>query len=50
MVGNTSGSAPAATTPRDTASINSGTRRWQLLKPLAVLAMPITGRSSMARE
>jgi len=33
MVGNSIGSAPAASTPRLTASSNSGKCRWQLLKP-----------------
>jgi lipopolysaccharide export LptBFGC system permease protein LptF len=37
-------------TPRFTASISSGTSRWQLLKPLPVSAMPTTGLSSIARE
>ncbi len=50
IVGNAIGSAPAASTPRVTASTSSGTSRWQLLKPLAVLAMPITGFASMACE
>ena len=33
MVGNSIGSAPAASTPRFTASSMSGKWRWQLLKP-----------------
>ena len=32
MVGNSSGSAPAASTPRFTAAKSSGKWRWQLLK------------------
>ena len=48
MVGNSSGRPPAASTPRSTASISSGSVRWQLLKPLAVLQMPTTGRASIA--
>jgi hypothetical protein len=48
MVGNWSGRPPAASTPRSTAAISSGSRRWQLLNPLAVLQMPTTGRSSIA--
>ena len=43
IVGNTRGSAPAASTPRDTASTSSSTPRWQLLKSEGVAAMPITG-------
>ena len=50
MVGNSTGSAPAASTPRLTASRSSGKWRWQLLKPEPVKAMPITGLLSMARE
>ena len=33
IVGNSTGNAPAASTPRFTASSNSGKWRWQLLKP-----------------
>ena len=50
MVGNSTGSAPAASTPRFTASRSSGKWRWQLLKPDGVNAMPTTGFCSMARE
>ncbi len=50
IVGNTSGSPPAASTPRFTASISSGKCRWQLLKPERVSAMPITGFDSMSSE
>ncbi len=49
VTGKSSGSPPAASTPRLTASISSGTPRWQLLKPLAVQVMPIVGRFSMSR-
>ena len=47
-VGNGRGSAPAASTPRLTASTNSSMPRWQLLKPEGVEAMPMTGLFSMA--
>ena len=50
MTGKSSGSAPAASTPRLTASTSSGTPRWQLLKPLAVWVMPTTGFASSSRE
>ena len=40
------GSPPASITPRFTASISSGTLRWQALKPLKVFVMPMMGRSS----
>ena len=50
MVGKSSGSAPPASTPRFTASTSSGMVRWQLLKPLAVCAMPTMGRSSISSE
>ena len=50
MVGNSSGRPPAAVTPRATAATSSGTVRWQLLKPLKVLAMPTTGRARAASE
>ena len=46
MVGNSTGNPPASITPRFTASINSGTLRWQALNPLKVLVMPTIGRSS----
>ena len=49
-VGNVSGRPPAASTPRFTASICSGTLRWQLLKPLDVSAIPTTGRASISPE
>ena len=49
IVGNSTGKAPAARTPRFTASISSGKWRWQLLKPLAECAMPTIGRSSISR-
>ena len=48
MVGKARGSPPAATTPRETASISAGTVPWQLTSPLPVFAMPTTGRSSSA--
>ena len=50
MVGNSSGSAPAASTPRFTAVSSSGKWRWQLLKSEPVKAMPTTGLSRKARE
>ena len=50
MVGNGSGSPPAASTPRLTASISSGVVRWQLLKPEPVSTIPTTGRSNIACE
>ena len=50
ITGNSSGSPPAASTPRFTASISSGTPRWQLLKPLAVAVMPMIGLPSNSRE
>ncbi len=46
ITGNSSGRPPAASTPRLAASTSSGTVRWQLLKPLAVFAIPTTGRAS----
>ena len=49
-VGNARGRPPAASTPRLMASICSGTFRWQLLNPLDVSAMPITGRASISPE
>jgi hypothetical protein len=49
-VGNSIGSAPAASTPRFTASISSGKCRWQLLKPLFESAIPTTGRASISLE
>ena len=49
-VGNGRGSAPAASTPRETASTSSGIPRWQLLKPDGVMAMPTTGLSKSAVE
>ena len=49
-VGNGRGSAPAASTPRDTASTSSSMPRWQLLNPDGVAAMPMTGRSSNAED
>jgi hypothetical protein len=45
ITGNSTGSPPASITPRFTASISSGTLRWQALKPLKVLVMPMIGRS-----
>ena len=50
MVGNAMGSPPWSITPRFTASIRSGTERWQLLKSLAVLTMPTTGRERASLE
>jgi hypothetical protein len=50
IVGKSTGSPPAASTPRRTASSSSGKCRWQLLKPLAELARPTTGRASAAAE
>jgi hypothetical protein len=50
MVGKASGRPPAARTPLLTASTSSGKWRWQLLKSLAVSAMPTTGRASISRE
>ncbi len=50
MVGNSTGSPPAISTPRFTASMSSGKCRWQLLKPEALLAMPTMGRPSASRE
>ena len=50
IVGKSSGRPPAAITPRFTASTSSGKWRWQLLKPLAVCAMPTTGRASISGE
>ena len=50
MVGKSMGRPPAARTPRFTASTRSGVVRWQLLKPLAAVAMPTTGRSSISVE
>ncbi len=49
-VGNARGSAPAASTPRDTASTSSGIVRWQLLKSDGVIAMPTIGLSSSVVE
>ncbi len=46
MVGKSTGRPPASITPRFTASISWGMLPWQALKPLPVLTMPITGRSS----
>ena len=46
MVGKASGSPPAASTPRFTASTSCGTVPWQLTRSPATEAMPITGRSS----
>ena len=50
MVGNSSGSPPAASTPRFNASTSSGKWRWQLLSPLAELAMPTIGRLRSSLE
>ena len=50
IVGKSTGSPPAAWTPRRTASISSGKWRWQLLKPLPESAMPMIGRASAALE
>jgi len=50
VVGKSTGSPPAAITPRFTASIISGKCRWQLLKPLLESAMPTTGRASISPE
>ena len=41
--GNSSGSPPACQTPRLTAAISSGRRRWQWLRSLAVSMMPDDG-------
>ena len=49
-VGKSSGSPPAAITPRLTASISSGKWRWQLLKPLFESATPTMGRASISPE
>ena len=46
MVGNSIGSPPAAMMPRATDFTSSGCCRWQGLKSLVEVAMPITGRSS----
>ncbi len=46
ITGNSTGSPPASITPRFTASISSGTLRWQALNPLNVFVMPMMGRSS----
>ena len=50
MVGNARGSPPAASTPRVTASVNSGMVRWQLLKPLGDTATPTMGRANKSVE
>ena len=50
MVGKSIGSAPAASTPRFTASTSSGKCRWQLLKPPAAWQIPTTRRDSMSVE
>ena len=50
MVGKSIGSAPAASTPRFTASTSSGKWRWQLLKPPAAWQIPTTRRDSMSVE
>ena len=50
MVGNSKATPPAAAMPRFNASTSSGKWRWQGLKRLVVLVMPITGRSSSAAE
>ena len=49
-VGNGRGRAPAASTPRQTASTSSGIVRWQLLNPDGVMTTPTTGRSSRVVE
>ena len=48
VTGKATGNAPAANTPRLTASRSSGKCRWQLLKPLAVSQIPTIGLSSAA--
>ena len=50
MVGKSRGSPPWASTPRFTASTSSAVVRWQLLKPLAAVAMPTTGRANKSVE
>src|SRR3954453_10792054 len=50
IVGKVRGNAPAARTPRATASASSGTWRWQLLKSDGVTAMPTTGLPSSSLE
>ena len=50
MVGKMRGSAPAASTPRATASASSGMYLWQLLNSLGETAMPTTGLSSSSEE
>ena len=50
MVGKSKGKPPEARTPRLTASTSSGVRRWQLLNPLAEVAIPMMGRSSISPE
>ena len=48
VVGKGLGNAPAARTPRETASTSSGIVRWQLLKPDPVSAMPTIGLRSIS--
>jgi hypothetical protein len=49
-VGKARGRAPAASTPRETASTSSGMVRWQLLKSDGVMAMPTTGLARRSGE
>ena len=50
VVGKARGSAPAASTPRETASTSSGICLWQLLNSDGVMAMPTTGLFSISEE
>ena len=50
IVGNGRGRAPAASTPRETASTSSSMVRWQLLKPEGVIAIPMMGLASMSLD
>ena len=49
-VGKARGSAPAASTPRETARTSSGIVRWQLLKSDGVIAMPTMGLFSSSLD
>ena len=50
VVGKARGRAPAASTPRETASTSSGMWRWQLLNSDGVMAMPTTGLFNSSDE
>ncbi len=50
MVGKVMGSPPAASTPRLTDSMSSGSCRWQLLKPEPESAIPTMGLARLADE